>query len=463
MAYIRELPNGKFRILWRENATDDFGAPIRGQYRQRSETVDSAKAAERRKVAIEEQVERSDSPASQKAKAATALGEYARRYFDSNESRIGSVTLQGYRDIYRRHIAPTFGGRPVGSILPSDVSRWFSDLLAGETNRYESSSGDEEPQFLKRSPKTAKQAVGVLRRICNVAQLDGAITANPALVKLTTSTKRNGRTKFKHSPLSPPQLAALADYIATEQIETVTHPTTGKIHRYVTPANPIYALVVTFTGFTGLRAAEVAGLEIADLVLSDIPGTAGAVRVERTKTKTRDPKTGQMIWPAEPTKTDESDRVVPLEAWLADDLRDYLANTHHSPGDKHAPLFPGRLNLAQAKAQGRNVKDSADRFDWTKPVDLNNFYKRYMQPAEKALNLPAARFHDLRHSFAVNLLSASPPVDFKRVSKWLGHSTFTLTLDVYGDYINDDVSQPAGMARPIAVAPIVVPLNRRNA
>ena len=170
-----------------------------------------------------------------------------------------------------------------------------------------------------------------------------------------------------------------------------------------------------------------------------------------------------MIWPAEPTKTDESDRVVPLEAWLADDLRDYLANTHHSPGDKHAPLFPGRLDLAQAKAQGRNVKDSADRFDWTKPVDLNNFYKRYMQPAEKALNLPAARFHDLRHSFAVNLLSASPPVDFKRVSKWLGHSTFTLTLDVYGDYINDDVSQPAGLARPIAAAPTVVPLNRRNA
>jgi hypothetical protein len=62
-----------------------------------------------------------------------------------------------------------------------------------------------------------------------------------------------------------------------------------------------------------------------------------------------------------------------------------------------------------------------------------------MQPAEIALGLPSARFHDLRHSFAVNLLSASPPVDFKRVSKWLGHSTFTLTLDVYGDYINDDV------------------------
>lgn len=155
---------------------------------------------------------------------------------------------------------------------------------------------------------------------------------------------------------------------------------------------------------------------------------------------------------------------MPLEPWLADDLREYLAHTHPRSGDPTAPLFPGRLSLQAAKAAGRNVKVSSDRFDWTVPVDLNNFYKRYMQPAELATKLPAARFHDLRHSFAVNLLSASPAVDFKRVSKWLGHSTFTLTLDVYGDYINEDVSQPAGMARPVAAtvgSTNVLPLNRK--
>jgi integrase len=41
--------------------------------------------------------------------------------------------------------------------------------------------------------------------------------------------------------------------------------------------------------------------------------------------------------------------------------------------------------------------------------------------------------HDLRHTFATLQLSAG--VHFMQVSKWLGHSTFTLTLDVYGDYI----------------------------
>ena len=50
-----------------------------------------------------------------------------------------------------------------------------------------------------------------------------------------------------------------------------------------------------------------------------------------------------------------------------------------------------------------------------------------------------------------------------QVSQWLRHSTFTLTLDVYGDYMNDDVSQPAGLARPVAAHSNVIPLDRRNA
>ncbi len=59
----------------------------------------------------------------------------------------------------------------------------------------------------------------------------------------------------------------------------------------------------------------------------------------------------------------------------------------------------------------------------------------------KAKELPIAtvpavrgvRLHDLRHTVAVLQLSAG--THFMQVSKWLGHSTFTLTLDTYGDYI----------------------------
>jgi integrase len=43
------------------------------------------------------------------------------------------------------------------------------------------------------------------------------------------------------------------------------------------------------------------------------------------------------------------------------------------------------------------------------------------------------RLHDLRHFFAVQQLSAGQ--HFMLVSKWLGHSSYTLTLDVYGDFV----------------------------
>jgi hypothetical protein len=51
------------------------------------------------------------------------------------------------------------------------------------------------------------------------------------------------------------------------------------------------------------------------------------------------------------------------------------------------------------------------------------------------------------------------------VSKWLGHSTFTLTLDVYGDYIPEEeggaanaLPEPPAPAQPAEKPSNVVPL-----
>jgi len=44
----------------------------------------------------------------------------------------------------------------------------------------------------------------------------------------------------------------------------------------------------------------------------------------------------------------------------------------------------------------------------------------------------------------------SAGVHFMQVSKWLGHSTFTLTLDVYGDYIPE---QDGGAANTLPEPP----------
>jgi transposase len=75
--------------------------------------------------------------------------------------------------------------------------------------------------------------------------------------------------------------------------------------------------------------------------------------------------------------------------------------------------------------------------------------------------------HDLRYTFAVLQLSAG--VHFMQVSKWLGHSTYTLTLDVYGDYIPEQdggaantLPEPPAPVRHADATDNVLPLRRQT-
>ncbi|WP_230487556.1 tyrosine-type recombinase/integrase [Mycobacterium intracellulare] len=254
-----------------------------------------------------------------------------------------------------------------------------------------------------------------MKRILDVAVDDQAIPSNPVVAGRRHTTKRqasgNGRKPFKHRPLTANQVASVVDWIERN----------GSQKR----GNPVYALAVLFAAHTGVRASELQGLQLQDVVLSTLPATVGSIRIVRTaKRKGRGWNYGT------PKSEASTDRVVPLAPWLADELRQYLATVHpfsatNAAGNKHvphAPLFPGRRN--------RYV------FDWANPIHAGNLYEHYLQPACRALELGNVRFHDLRHTFATMNLSAGE--HYMQVSKWLGHSTFVLTLTTYADYINED-------------------------
>ena len=48
-------------------------------------------------------------------------------------------------------------------------------------------------------------------------------------------------------------------------------------------------------------------------------------------------------------------------------------------------------------------------------------------------------FHTLRHTYASHLLAQN--VDILKVSRWLGHSSVTITLDIYGHMIPDNENE----------------------
>lgn len=225
-------------------------------------------------------------------------------------------------------------------------------------------------------------------------------------------------TGFEPHLLTAPQVAALAAKVG---------------ERY-----PVYELLVLFMAYTGLRAAEVQGPEVRDVVLTTGPdGTVrGSVRVQRTKSRRK------REWVTGTPKSKTSKRTVPLPPWLAARLAAYLADTHPAADTPTAVLWPRRLH-------GNHV--IKPRLDWSAPLDLNGLQSKIVRPALEAIGLPASRpasktddgtvvpatkgvrLHDLRHTTAVLWLTNG--VHFIQVAKWLGHSSYVLTLTTYADYI----------------------------
>ncbi|WP_062889779.1 tyrosine-type recombinase/integrase [Mycobacterium avium] len=437
-------PVVSYQVRWLEPVRDEFGAPT-GKFKQTSETFPTERKAKAHMRKVENQLEdaRGVDPSSQKAKANRPLGEYAKQYLDSIAGQVDPSTIEDYAKIYRRHVAAVFGSKPVASITTADVARFRAALLAPHPQRSFVTRGKARRKptttpgtgLVTRSPKTVKHIVGTLKRILDVAVDDQAIPSNPVVAGRRHTTKRhtagNGKAPFKHRPLASSEVAALHDYIANER------------------GNPVYALAVVFAAYTGVRVAELQGLQVQDVTLSDIPGTVGSVRICRTAKKARPSGAAEdapLEWQEGTPKSDAStDRTVPLAPWLADDMRDYLTQVHPFAGKKriaHAPLFPGKRTRA-----GKSAVQIED-FDWAKPIVVDNVYHNYFQPACRALGLGSVRFYDLRHTFATLALSAGE--HYMQVSKWLGHSSFVLTLSTYADYIREDDTAAPNFARPTA-------------
>ena len=62
-------------------------------------------------------------------------------------------------------------------------------------------------------------------------------------------------------------------------------------------------------------------------------------------------------------------------------------------------------------------------------ADYTNLVPRHFKPLLRRAGLPNIRFHDLRHTCATLLLTKG--VHPKIVSEMLGHSSVSITLDVY--------------------------------
>lgn len=404
MAYVQKRGN-TYKVRGKEPATDEkTGAVLRdgrgrvqmrdvahGTYATRKEADDARKRIDGELVTTGRTVDH--------AAGRETFGTYAADWLETKRSavangRLKERTVEEYADLLRRYVLATFAAKPIGSITPRDAEKFHASLVRAGLK-----------------PSTVKHGYDVFRWVLKYAVKRRAIGDNPAEDVDTSSGHADGY-KFEGTPLSRAQVSSVV----------------AEIER----RSAVYALAVRFLASTGLRAAEFAGLEVGDLRL--VPrqgGVRGSVRVVRTKRW----KGGECI---EGTpKSKKSRRTVPLPAGLAEDLAAYLDEVHPEGDDPSAPLWPGRLeSRGGAKAKGQRGTLAPVELDWSRAVNPSALYSSVVLPAYAAVGVVGANLHSLRHTYATLQLMAGEP--YQKVSKWLGHATFVVTLTVYAHWIESD-------------------------
>lgn len=328
-------------------------------------------------------------------------------------------------------IDAVFGGYPLNKITREYIQEWVNRLTAAG-----------------KKPSTVRHAFFTVRMILEQAVADGRLSTNPAQhVKYPAE-----RAKARHGAVDD-----RTQFLTAQQVSALVA---------ATPAP--YNVLVHLAAWTGLRAAELAGLQVGDVQIGHGPNILRVLRAARGD--------GQL-------KTAGSIRTVPLTPATVEMLRDYLA-THPRAADPTAPLFPAfKLSTprptgvratpadtgaakpgvkdatpsAEAKARARrqaealaelSVAEAEARLvlDWAQPYNHPALYKSVFRPAVlRAHGLakagdpilpPALKFHALRHTYAS--LSVAAGIKPERLSGRMGHANVRTTLDVYVHLLPED-------------------------
>lgn len=299
---------------------------------------------------------------------------------------VKSSTNRNYTQHIRNHIIPALGNRKIQQLSGPDIQRFYNQLLReGGKIRCHDKDGnilkkDGKPVYESAplSAKTVKNIHGVLHKALEKAVKLGYIRTNPA------DSCELGRVEKK-------EIRPLDSEDITHFMEEVQN-------------HPFRALFLT-TLFTGMRRGEVCGLrwDCVDLEhgtitinkqLQNIPGQPGSYRLVSTKNgKSRTLKASHFVVDLLCQQKAEQEEIKRLvgELW-------------HDEG------------YVFCDATGRHLS----------PSTVYHNFKRIA----RNIGIPAARFHDLRHSYAVASLQAGD--DIKTVQNNLGHHDISFTLNTYG-------------------------------
>jgi integrase len=278
-------------------------------------------------------------------------------------------SYESFCTIARLHIKPSLGKIQLHKLAPQHIQKLLDE---------KSKEG--------LSPQTVTNIRTVLRSALSQAMKWNLVSRNSAAL---VNAPRIPHRRIE--PLDPEHARTLLE--------------TAKGGRY----EAIYTVALTL----GMRRGEVLGLRWSDI---DFDGRAIRVNqsVQRIKTGSSD-KGKRSELRATETKTDGSRRTLALPDSVVRALRAHRAR--QSQDRLAASKSWTDQDLVFTNRTGRPIE----------PILLHRDYKALLKKAELSITL---RFHDLRHSAASLLLAQG--IHPRAIMELLGHSSITVTMNVYG-------------------------------
>lgn len=303
------------------------------------------------------------------------LNAWSNEYLNSVKPR----TAEAYKKNIRVYIKPALGAKKLSALSAVDVQQFYNNVIKEGYTVTRTENGKKITERKPLSPKSIKNIHGVLHHALEKAVALGYIKFNPAH---HPDLPRIEKTEIK--PLDDDAIKLFLSAIKGHRFETV----------------------YTVTLFTGLRESEVMGLSwdcvdfdrgtiLVKQQLQHVEGTGS----EYTLTTTKNSR-WRTIAPAEYV-------MKLLKRRQLEQIQDRF---------KAGSAWNNSLNLVFTDALGGHL---------CKHTVYNNFKR-----IAASIGIPDARFHDLRHSYAVAAIRSGD--DIKTVQENLGHHTAAFTLDVYG-------------------------------
>jgi integrase len=287
--------------------------------------------------------------------------EYSKKWL-ATKVDVSARTMINVEGRLKNHSLPRFGAKEMGSVRPGDVRAFVAKLTAAG-----------------RAPSTVKAIYLTTAQIFDQAVLDGIIIKTPCA---GVALPREGRRDEMH-------------FLTVKQVNELAATIDAR-----------YRALIYLAAYGGLRAGEIAALEVSKVNVLDC-----TVTVDCAASEVR----GEFVIG---TTKNERTRVVSIPRFLATMIGEHIGK------------YPTAEGLVfSAREAG--------------PVRYRNLYRRHFKPAvdkartaaikedRKAEAIPEAlRFRDLRRTCAALLIANGRHME--EVKDHLGHSSIRVTSDRYG-------------------------------